>query len=64
MTQARRKAEKGKVTDEVARVEPTHGVRECGSLHARPPDGGMRISNLLQELCDPATGRKRPLRAE
>lgn len=63
-TQARGKAEKRKVMDEVARVEPTtHCWRGCGSPHARPSGGGTRISNLLQELCDPAKGKKRPLRA-
>lgn len=59
-----REAEERKVVDEVTRVEPTHGARECGIPHARPSGGGRRISNLLQELCDLAKGRKRPLRAE
>lgn len=59
-----REAEERKVVDEVTRVEPTHGARECGIPHARPSGGGRRTSNLLQELCDLAKGRKRPLRAE
>jgi hypothetical protein len=53
-----RGAEERKVVDEVTRVEPTHGARECGIPHARPPSGGTRVSNLLQDLRDPAKGRK------